>query len=216
MRGTLISAPTRSSLNAKHRTALWVLIALTLWTSWLGSGDLALESHEIFVARTSEEMLAREDWVVPWYAEEPRLKKPPLNYWIVMAVDQTGLLGTRGIVSEREARVPSMIGAALLVWATVRLGARAMNERAGLLAGALLASSAGLVQHAHNARPELLYAALCALALERFARSGDESGERVARSAPLIGWALLGLACLTKGPQLPLPMVAGWIIGSGS
>lgn len=185
------------------------------------NGDnLPLDSHEALVARTAEEMLQRGDWLVPYFNGETRLKKPPLAYWAVMAVDRITTLagGTGRDISDWEARVPSIFAGIVLVLATAMLGRMLVSRRIGWLAGLLTASSSGYVSFTHSARPEMLYAALCTAGLACFAKSWSRvrnggAADGVPRWVCLAGWLLMGLATLTKGPQLPLLMMVGWVIG---
>jgi len=196
---------------------LAVLAVLALIPALVENGDnLPLDAHEALVARTAEEMAQQGDWLVPQFNGEPRLQKPPLAYWAVMATDM--LMGDRGNISDWEARVPSIIGGVVLVMATALLGAQMVGRRTGWLAGLLVASSSGYLSYTHSARPEMLYAALCTTGLLLFATAWrtmtiDEANVRRARWLAWSGWLMMGLAILAKGPQLPVLIMAGWMIG---
>ena len=69
---------------------LWVLLALAVGLS--GILVLPPDEHEVLVLRSTQEMLQRGDWVVPYFNGEPRLNKPPLNYWATGIV--AGLSGS--------------------------------------------------------------------------------------------------------------------------
>ena len=150
----------------------------------------------------------------------PRTAKPPLAYWATMLVD---LAGDRdGIISEWEARVPSIIGGALWALATLALGTILCNRAVGFIAALLLIGSTGFHSYTHSARPELLYAMFCTAGLACFGRSWrkhDPANHALAYSPaarftwPALGWVMMGLAVLTKGPQLPLIMLSSWGIG---
>jgi len=74
------------SLSRAHGAlipALLLLLAGFIATS--GIATLPMDGHEAFVVQTTHEMQARNDWVVPWFNGEPRLNKPPLNYWLTGA-----------------------------------------------------------------------------------------------------------------------------------
>lgn len=197
----------------------WWLLALALIAmvpALVGNGNgLPLDSHEALVARTAEEMAQRGNWLVPYFNGEVRLQKPPLAYWAVMVVDRLG--ATPRNVSDWEARMPSIVSGVVLALATALLGRRLAGRRVGWLAGLLAASSSGYVSFTHSARPEMPYAALCTLGLVFFAESwratiSDPNGKR-GRWAAWSGWLMMGLAMLTKGPQLPLLLMLGWVIG---
>lgn len=164
-----------------------------------------LETHEVFVAQTVREMLARGDYLVPTFGGELRLKKPPLMYWSVAAL--AGITG-RSDIPEFVARAPSAIASLLLIATCVFIGARVFDRRTGLLAGAILAFSAGVFEYAGNARPEMLYAACSAAGIAAFIAALRSPNRSLAWA--MGGWALFGLALLAKGPQLPLLMLLGF------
>lgn len=193
-----------------------VLLASAL-TAFSGIGrDLPLDAHEVFVARTAEEMLERGDLLVPYFNDAPRLKKPPLEYWLVLSVNR--LTGNDGIVTEFEARLPSAVAGVAMTAAAVAIGWLLVGPGVGLLAGAMLLTCSGYISYTHSARPEMMYAALCAAGLTGFVLAerwelGGASGRRVLCVAAC-GWVCFGLATLTKGPQLVVPMIGGWLIGA--
>ena len=70
------------------RTPTWmawgilIVVCLTLSFSYLGS-YVTLGSHEVVAAVPGREMLHSGDWVIPRYGDVPRVRKPPLVYWLV-------------------------------------------------------------------------------------------------------------------------------------
>ncbi len=73
-----------SFLGGPMSTALVVLLAFV--TGLAGTlRDRPLETHEIYVAQTAREMMASGDFVRPVFNGLPRLNKPPLMYWSVIA-----------------------------------------------------------------------------------------------------------------------------------
>lgn len=191
------------------RHAFGVLLSLLLAASLaMGLGSAfsarALETHEIFVAQTSREMIAQGDFVVPSFGGELRLKKPPLMYWAVVGVAK---VAGRPDVPEWSARLPSAFAAMALVAACVAIGAGVYDRRTGLLAGGMLAFSGGLFLYGGNARPEMLYAACTGMSAAGFVLARREG--RWSLALAMLGWAGMGLAILAKGPQLPLMVFAG-------
>ena len=224
-----------------------LIVALAaLLVGVVGNGShLPLDDHEVRVARTAEEMLARGSVIVPYLNDVPRTAKPPLAYWATMLVD-VGEAGNRdGIISEWEARVPSIIGGMLWALATLALAASLCGRTVGFIAALLLIGSTGFHSYTHSARPELLYAMFCTAGLACFARQwqllggpgialghapaataaprteeatrpGETPGPPLTILWPALGWIMVGLAVLTKGPQLPLIMLAAWAIGTAA
>ena len=68
--------------------ALLGVLVVACATAFTGNqGYVPLETHEAFVARSAEEMFAGDSWLVPRFNDQPRLKKPPLSYWLVMVIE---------------------------------------------------------------------------------------------------------------------------------
>lgn len=117
----------------KHVLILLAVGALILFTN-LGVPRL-WDRDEPRNAGCAAEMIARGDWVVPWFNDELRTHKPVLLYWLIMAA--YSLFG----VNEFSARLGSaLLGLGTIVWTYV-IGSRLFHARIGLLAGIVLAST---------------------------------------------------------------------------
>jgi len=190
-----------------HGWAMALVLAAGALVIGCGNLRLPLDGHEVLVVRTAEEMQARGDRLVPYFNGEPRLNKPPLSYWL------TGLAavlsGAGGDVRAWHGRaVSGLAGLAALV-STWLLGAALGAPRAGVLGAGLLAGSAGFYAFTHDARPDMLYAALCTAALAAWAWAAR--GRRPALFLSLM-WAAFAAAVLTKGPQLPAMLIAALLV----
>lgn len=190
----------------------WVLaIALTLVAAlvpaWIGgAGGLAVDFHEVFVAKTAEEMLDGGGWMMPTFRGEPRVNKPPLGYWLVMATDVVH--GADGRVTVGEARFPSAVAGVVLVLATLAIGAAVTDITTAALGAVMLSGCTGFIEYSGSARPDMLYAAANAVALAAILWSvklmllhGDAVRTR------RFGWLAAGalvVATMVKGPYLPL------------
>ena len=176
-----------------------------------GAASLPLDMHEIYVAQTAREMAERRDWIVPYFNGEPRLNKPPLSYWLTGALAWAA--GDLPRIAEWHARAVSIAAGAALVLATVAMGALVLGRASALMGGLLLAASAGLFSATHDARPDLLYAALSMAALAALAWSAKraEAGISTWPSAVAL-WLAVGAATLAKGPHLPALMLLGGAI----
>lgn len=170
-----------------------------------------LETHEIFVAQTSREMLAAGEWVLPTFNGEPRLNKPPLAYWLVMAIEKA--MPSVVPVPEWKARLPSALGGIVLALGATLIGRSLYGSRVGFLAGLLVCASSGLFRYANNARPEMLYAACCAVMIWGLveAMGSEDRSSRQARWVVLM-WCAAGVAILAKGPHFPLLIVGGFVV----
>lgn len=182
-----------------------LLLAAALVGLHTATAARPLETHEVFVAQTVREMIARGDYMVPTFGGELRLKKPPLMYWLVAGL---ATAADRPDVPEWVARAPAAIASVLLVGACVLIGARVYDRRTGLLAGVVVAFSSGVFEYAGNARPEMIYAACSAMGIAGFVVALRSPARSLVWA--LSGWAWMGLALLAKGPQLPALMLLGF------
>lgn len=192
----------------------WVIVLVGALAVVVGASNAftprAMETHEVFVAQTAREMLAAGEWVLPTFNGEPRLNKPPLAYWLVMGLER--VLPSDVPVPEWKARFPSAIAAAVVAVCATLVAWR-LYGRVGtaLLSGLLVAGSSGVFRYGNNARPEMLYAATCALMLWGFveaAAATDRSRRQALWAA--FAWFSAGLAILAKGPHFPVLMLAGF------
>jgi 4-amino-4-deoxy-L-arabinose transferase-like glycosyltransferase len=174
------------------------IVALAIAVGAAGSVRLPLDDHEAYVVQTAQEMRDRGDWLVPHFFGAPRLQKPPLSYWLTAAV-ATASGDAR--VRPWHGRVPSIAAAACIVALTMALGHMLLDRRLARIAGIVAASSVGVFRYAHTARPDMLYALWCTLALAAFVAAVRAPGEP--RRAARLLWTSLALATLTKGPQVP-------------
>jgi 4-amino-4-deoxy-L-arabinose transferase-like glycosyltransferase len=157
-------------------------------------------------------MLARRDWVVPWFNGELRAHKPVLLYWCITA----SYLGLG--VNEFAARLPSAlcaIGSALCVYC---LGRRLFGPQAGVWAGISLATSLMFVVAGRAATPDSLLIFCTTLALTVYVcgtfRPRFETTPQGALPEPIVPgayfpqhwptvlamYAAMGLGVLAKGP----------------
>jgi 4-amino-4-deoxy-L-arabinose transferase-like glycosyltransferase len=173
-----------------------------------------LETHETYIVQTAHEMGQRGDWAVPYFNGEPRLRKPPLSYWLTVLAGR--LSGDIGYLEPRHGRLPSGLAGFGLVAVVLWIGVRLYDRRVALMAGCMLVSSLAFFAYTHNARSDMLYAFWCGLGLAAFLHSWlivKDGGRAVL--APLAGWVSFALATLTKGPQIPamfLLAFALWVV----
>ncbi|HKA29396.1 MAG TPA: glycosyltransferase family 39 protein [Candidatus Binatia bacterium] len=110
------------------------------------SGFYFSEAH---LAEVSREMYLSGDYVTPQLDGILFLNKPPLLFWLTaMTFHLTG--------PNEWGRLVSVVAAALTLIATARLAARLYSASAGLLAGAVLASTVGFALEARTLRPDIL------------------------------------------------------------
>lgn len=97
--------------------------------------------HEVRVIETAREMLELDDWIVPRFAGELRLEKPPLPYWI--STLSYKLAGAPSVAAARFAVAGLGLLMLLSVWAIARADGSARMARLAvlILAGFLLFNS---------------------------------------------------------------------------
>ncbi|KAA0256446.1 glycosyltransferase family 39 protein [Acidobacteria bacterium ACD] len=153
-------------------------------------------------AQAAVEMVRSGDLLVPTFNGGLRAKKPVLVTWLMAA--SVGLLGP----TELAVRAFSAAGIAGAVFLTALAGARLLGPGAGLLSGAVLATSPLVVLQGLAATTDAVLLAFVTLSIALVARNLAR-GPSAGRTAAL-GLALGG-ALLAKGPVgLAVPvLVAG-------
>jgi len=179
-----------------------------------------MDRDEARFAQASKQMLESGNYIVPYFQEDPRTKKPIGIYWLQSAAVAANPFADDGDIWAF--RLPSLIAAWASVLLTFAIGAVLFDRATGLAAGALLAGSTILIAEAHLAKTDatLLFTILLsvyglALADRRAARLDPLPGNWV---PTLLFWGGLGLSILIKGPigpavvfltALPLGFVRG-------
>lgn len=201
------------------RASLLVLIVLSVYFSGLGTARL-WDRDEPRNSRASHEMLARGDWIVPTFNGELRDHKPILLYWGQMV--SYALLGE----SEFTARLPSALCAMLSILTIAVLASRLSGKatginRDGYWAAGALATCLFFVMAGRAATPDSCLIAfstlgIAALVIGSLRPSPPYSSGSVGSTRwlyVLVGYTMLGLAVLAKGPVgvvLPLMVVHVW------
>ena len=197
---------------------LIVLISGIILFSNLGAPRL-WDRDEPRNAGCAAEMTSRGDWVVPTFNAELRTHKPILLYWLIMAA--YALFG----VNEFGARFPSAllaVGSCLLTWS---IGRRLFDDRVGLWAGIILASSLMFDVAGRAATPDSALIFFSALSIYLFV-----CGTTAAAQAPVASekswfphsrflvvsmYAAMGFAVLAKGPigmVLPTAVIGMYLL----
>ena len=167
------------------------------------------DSDEAFYAEAGREMVESGDWTTPHYNYEPRLQKPILFYWVIAATyELTG-------VSEWAARIGSALAGLGLALIAALVGRRWYGSSAGMLAGAVVGTSFGVVPLARQSLPDTPLALFVSLtawaAIEAFdlRPSTAQAGSRLTPGGWLATAAVAaGFGTLTKGPvALALPFM---------
>lgn len=121
----LVNRRERSALSC----AIFLVAALLQFCLCLNHRDIT-NAHEGRTAQTSREMLARQQWVVPYCNGNPRLAKPPLMYWM------TDIAWTiTGAAEPWSARLPPAMCGAIAVLLVMDLTRRTLGRDAAFCAG---------------------------------------------------------------------------------
>ncbi len=169
-----------------------------------------IDRDEARFAEAARRMAVAESWhdrIVPMIQDRPRLKKPPLTYWLqAPAAALTGAAESPdpwggGIWAYRLPSVAGALAATLLTW---RLGCRMFAPPVGWLAGALLAASAVLLFDLRQARADQLLLACTTLAQLALCHIWcSRAGARARPIWPIVLWVAIALGILAKGPITP-------------
>lgn len=198
----------------RHYLVLTCAAVLLLWS--LGYAPL-WNPDEGRYASSSFEMAqpfdgGAPDWVVPHLNSVPRLNKPPLVYWSAALCSKIAGMNEWGM------RLPSAlaaIGVLLILW---RLGAAMWDERTGVLAALIWATSVlpfGLARALNTDMLLTFCVALSLAGLWLLAAPSISQSIFQRRVGVLIAGIGLGLALLSKGPVglvLPILIFLAWRI----
>ena len=196
-------------MTAQVQIAFVALLVVGIVVAGSAISTLPPDDHEVLVLRTAQEMQQRDDWVVPYFNSEPRLNKPPMNYWLTGLT--AALAGQADHVAQWHGRLPSLLAGLGVMVLMVWLGARAFNVRTALYGVGLFVGSAGYFTYTHDARPEMLYTFFCTAGLASFMLATLTKTQPRAALIYLM-WLSYALAILTKGPQIPLMFLLASIV----
>lgn len=173
-------------------------------------GFRTLSSHEGYAMVPAREMLDSGNWIVPRFAGRPRLRKPPLAYWVIASSAQVF-----GGLNEWTARFPQALSAVMLsiligVWA-----ARWYGRRAGFAAALVQLTSVYVLNYGRKAEVDMLLCLLTTGCLFLVANQpSDES-----RAKGFVRWAavycLIAISWLAKfhyGPAMVLAVCGAYFV----
>ncbi len=139
-------------------------------------------SHEVYAVVPARTMLQTGDWLVPRIGGEPRLRKPPLAYWVVAA---SAILFDR--LDEWTARFPAAV-AALVLTALMGLWARRWYGRtAAIIAALVQCTSVYVIIFSRKAEVDMLLCLCTTAALYLIATHR----ENIARHLGFLRWTVI-------------------------
>ena len=168
--------------------AAMIGIAAFLFFFHLGTYGL-WEPDEARYAEIAREMLASRNFIVPHLNYVPYIEKPPLLYWLTTLA--MSVLG----VNEFAARFVNAFAALFGVAATCFFAAKTFGPRQGIVAGAVLATSAIYAVMAQVLTTDMLLTAATTTTLYALFLHWRDGGRWC-----WLAYLAMGLAVLTKGP----------------
>lgn len=198
-----------SPWTSSQRWAAVAVAAITITLAFVNlGGGRTLSFHEGYISVTTREMLETKDWIVPHLGGEPRLRKPPLGYWL------TALSATCcGELSEFSVRLPSAIASLFLVALVGSWAGRWYGRNAGLCAAFVQATCSVHVIYARQAVIDTLLVLLMTTALFLIAFQPQDEARDRSRLRWLAIYVLLGVTALAKfhfGPTLVFGTAIAW------
>src|SRR5262245_29987580 len=150
---TLLEPPALPPPPTRH-ALLVILIALAalMHVVTVGTGDLYSETEGQY-AGAAREMVASHNWLLPTNNGIPRLQKPPLRYWAIIASYK--VLG----VNEAAARLPVALAVVVTVALIFLIGEKLTDYWRGFIAGLIYLSFCGTFLLARIVMPEPLVTA---------------------------------------------------------
>ena len=179
--------PTRHALFA-----ILIALAVLLHLGTIGIGDLYSETEGQYAA-AAREMIQTGQYFLPTNDSIPRLQKPPLLYWLIIASYK--LFG----VHTAATRVPIALAVVATVIFTFLIGERLADYWRGLAAGLIYLTLSGTFIFGRIVMPEPLFSAFFAGAI--YCGLGGFQQRRQRRIWFAGFWICAALACLTKGPH---------------
>ncbi len=190
------------STRTQHVIAVGLLIVLcgTLFLRGLGRTPF-YDKGEAREAVQVWEAVHTGDWILPLRNGVEIPSKPPLFHWLAgLSARATGSL------DERALRLPSALGAVLVVGLVGWFGARRWGLAAGLYAGAVLATSFEWLRAARLARTDMVLAACLTGAFVAFHAVATAAAPSLV--SLVLFYVCIGLAVLAKGPVgIALPVL---------
>jgi 4-amino-4-deoxy-L-arabinose transferase-like glycosyltransferase len=153
-----------------RRYGFWLIVAnVVLYLPLLGSYSLS-DPWETHYGEVAREMLARDDWISTWWAQDGWFwSKPVLDFWIqalsfsLLGVrympDEMLQNAARGRFPEPEwaARMPVFVMTLIAAYAFYRCVARVFGQRAGFIAGFVLTTMPYWYLIAHQTMTDMPY-----------------------------------------------------------
>lgn len=200
------------ALTRSHLRASLILTVVAFCFFLPGQKALQpMDRDEPRFAQASKQMIETGDFVDIRFQQEARHKKPVGIYWLQVAALKAGAaLGvSEPTVQIYLYRIPSLLGAVLMVLATYWAALAFLSREGAFTAALIMAASVLLGVEAHLAKTDAVLGALSAATLGFLARAYLSTRApgvipALTHSRLMLFWLVIGLAVLLKGPITPL------------
>jgi 4-amino-4-deoxy-L-arabinose transferase-like glycosyltransferase len=179
--------PTRHALFA-----IVITMAALIHIGSVGLGDLYSETEGQYAA-AAREMLQSGHLLTPTNDSIPRLQKPPLLYWLIIASYK--IFG----VNSAAARLPIALSVVATTALTFIIGERLRDYWHGFASAMIYLTCGATFVLARIVMPEPLFSALITGAIYCGVAGFQQRKQRAAWFTGF--WICAGLACMTKGPH---------------
>jgi len=187
---TLLEPPAIAPPPTRHALlVLLIALAALLQVATIGWGDLYSQTEGQY-AGAAREMIEAHQWLLPTNDGVPRLRKPPMLYWLIIASFKA--FGVNGAA----ARLPIALAVTATVALTFLIGERLSNYWRGFLAGFIYLSCCGTFLLGRIVMPEPVFTAFVAGAI--FCALCGYERRRFRRFWFLGFWICCALGSLTK------------------
>jgi 4-amino-4-deoxy-L-arabinose transferase-like glycosyltransferase len=177
----------------RFRLILGAVVALAVAPYFVGLDRSSLwDSNEAFYAETPREMIEAGDLVNPQFNYQPRFNKPPLSYWVVVALYKA--FG----VSVTVERLAIALGGLAMILVAFLLGREVYGFDAGLVAAAALAANPRFLMFSRRILIDVYLAMFMGFVL-LFLVLAEKQPSRRRLYLPAM-YLSLALAVMTKGP----------------
>lgn len=181
-------------------------LGLLVLAPFLGRPLISRE-QELRVVLTARDMARGGDWLVPRYLGEPRLNKPPLQYWLAALSFRAG--GTTQ--SPALARLPTVLLGAALLAAMAGIGAGLLGPRRATAAALLAGTTVLFWRFGRLAETDMPLACFETLAVLALFRAGRARPPAAAWRWWLTAGLAAGVGFMIKGPAAIVLPAAAWL-----
>ncbi|HHT9119689.1 MAG TPA: ArnT family glycosyltransferase [Candidatus Hypogeohydataceae bacterium YC41] len=199
----------------RRHLLLLFFVWLVLYLPNLGERHLT-GTDEPKYAEVAREAMLESHWFALHFNGKPYYGEPPLYFWL-----ETLFSFPQGDVTEFTAMLPSCLLALGTIFVTYFLGSKLLSAREGMLAALMLATMPQFYTFSYMARLDVPFAFFVTACLTCFYLGFRSLGERnynssasATKNTPyfLLGWALMGLASITKKGPLAFLLIMSIIV----